>query len=350
MRALVTVTQITIPRAIILVVLLWPSQATAQSDSSHMYFSYQDRGLNNNNRYHEVYYFSGIFDISQFNTNLAELGLMFEEYIQDHYEPMGGPLDNLGATPSTPYSDYRLAVEKRNAEHQRLEFRSVKVVITEWTPRSKPERFVRCHCKPGTYQFADSAVFPINENISLSTIEHKFFEFLNETYRWQCDSTSGCSSNTYDELYSIKNNQIEYLTQSVFETTIVQTGWRPEGISETKPLSDFYIIVPEHDRAVRVCVRDHECEDGDRVRVTVNGRTVFNGEIVNDWECKGVPVNDGMNSIDLYAINGSGRKGNCSYRDVNSGQIRVEGKSFDTKDWKHRGGAGSSAHIVVTVR
>ena len=32
-------------------------------------------------------------------------------------------------------------------------------------------------------------------------------------------------------------------------------------------------------------MRDHECEDGDRIRVEVNGRSIFSGEIDNDWDC-----------------------------------------------------------------
>ena len=99
-----------------------------------------------------------------------------------------------------------------------------------------------------------------------------------------------------------------------------------------------------------MCVRDHECEDGDRVRVSVNGSRVFSGEIDNDWVCEDVRVRQGNNRVDLYAFNGSGRKGNCSYADVNTGEIRVEGVNKEVQSWRHRGGAGSSASIIVKVR
>ena len=35
--------------------------------------------------------------------------------------------------------------------------------------------------------------------------------------------------------------------------------------------------------SLEICVRDHECEDGDEIRVDVEGRTIFSGEIVNEW-------------------------------------------------------------------
>ena len=140
------------------------------------------------------------------------------------------------------------------------------------------------------------------------------------------------------------------------DTEVIETRWDPGGASAaddsaaTTPLRDFHVAVASGERTVRVCVRDHECEDGDRVRVAVNGSAVFNGEIVNAWACRSVPVREGRNSIELYAVNGSGRKGNCSYADSNTGQIRVEGLSVETQGWKHRGGAGSHASLMVTVR
>ena len=130
---------------------------------------------------------------------------------------------------------------------------------------------------------------------------------------------------------------------------IVRTNWAPDSFTN-KPLRDFNVTVSSSRQKVRVCVRDHECEDGDRVRVSVNGGSVFSGEIKNRWACDVVPVNKGKNRIKLYAVNGTGRKGNCNYADVNTGEIRVEGKNGETQSWQHRGGTGSSANIIVTVK
>lgn len=129
---------------------------------------------------------------------------------------------------------------------------------------------------------------------------------------------------------------------------VVHTNWAPETFSSV-PLRDFNIEVSSHNREIEVCVRDHECEDGDRVQVSVNGDRIFSGEIDNDWICEIVDVREGNNRVKLYAVNGTGRKGNCSYADANTGEIRVEGKNSETQSWQHRGGAGSSANIVVTV-
>ncbi len=129
---------------------------------------------------------------------------------------------------------------------------------------------------------------------------------------------------------------------------IVETRWAPDTFS-AQPLLDFHITLSSGQREVRVCVRDHECEDGDRVRVSVNGQRVHSGEIDNDWDCEDVPVHEGRNRVELFAVNGTGRKGNCSYADVNTGEIRVEGKNTETQSWRHRGGAGSSASIIVDI-
>ena len=129
---------------------------------------------------------------------------------------------------------------------------------------------------------------------------------------------------------------------------IVHTNWAPDSFS-SQPLQDFNVTVSSAHQEVRVCVRDHECEDGDRVRVSVNGGNVFSGEIDNDWACEVVPVREGKNRVELFASNGTGRKGNCSYADVNTGEIHVEGKNGETQSWRHRGGAGSSASIIVNV-
>ena len=130
---------------------------------------------------------------------------------------------------------------------------------------------------------------------------------------------------------------------------VVSTRWAPDTFSP-QPLRDFRITVSLSRREVRVCVRDHECEDGDKVRVSVNGGRVFSGEIDNDWDCDDVPVHRGRNRVELFAVNGSGRKGNCSYADENTGELRVEGKNVEMQSWRHRGGAGSSASIVVEVQ
>ncbi len=141
---------------------------------------------------------------------------------------------------------------------------------------------------------------------------------------------------------------------------VVQTQWEPAGSAGAasdaepftpQPLRDFRISVLSSPFDVQVCVRDHECEDGDRVRVSVNGIELMSEEIVNGWMCRNVALREGRHDIELFAINGTGYKGdNCSHADANTGEIRVTGEDSQTQSWRHRGGAGSSASIEVTVR
>lgn len=116
-------------------------------------------------------------------------------------------------------------------------------------------------------------------------------------------------------------------------------------------LDDFDVTIPGScAREVDVCVRDHQCEDGDEARVTVNGAVVFSGELFNAEHCVTVPVREGSNTIELYAINGTGFKGDyCSHIDANSGQIDVTGGNEQSQTWLHLGGAGSSAALNVTI-
>ena len=129
-------------------------------------------------------------------------------------------------------------------------------------------------------------------------------------------------------------------------TTSDQGSWSDQGIQ------DFTMKIRGRTASLKICVRDHECEDGDRIRVEVDGRSIFSGEIDNDWDCYTLNVWAGESyAVELTALNGTGYKGDCSYRDENTGEIRVTGENTETQGWRHRGGAGSKARIIVeTVR
>lgn len=135
----------------------------------------------------------------------------------------------------------------------------------------------------------------------------------------------------------------------------VMTRWKPGGSSgerfKKQPLQDFHISIDDDSAELEVCVRDYECEDGDEIRVSVDGDEVFEGEIDNGWDCSRLDVRAGRKyPIELYAINGTGFKGNCAHRDVNTGEIRVTGATSVTQSWRHRGGTGSRAKIIVDVK
>lgn len=148
---------------------------------------------------------------------------------------------------------------------------------------------------------------------------------------------ANCQSDGYERDSQIKNSPFK----------IVDTGWKPEPF-ERQALRDFNINLSGSDREIEVCVRDYECEDGDEIKVSVNGDTLFNGEIYNDWDCENKDVRKGRNSIRLLALNGTGGKGNCP-NNVNTGEIRIKGDNTQSQQWKHQGGKGSSADIIIDI-
>lgn len=217
---------------------------------------------------------------------------------------------------------------------------------------------------PGSAVASKEHIFCVSYDVQEETRYYSaiFLEDYSKQDRWKRDFVDYLSDQNADPdststyCYFEKNlpsAKLEYddhiRTYGTYgEKDVVHTNWAPENFSNI-PLQDFNIEVPSRRQEIEVCVRDHECEDGDRIRVSVNGGRIFSGEIDNDWDCDTVDVSEGDNLVELYAINGTGRKGNCSYADVNTGEIRVEGKNTETQSWRHRSGAGSSARIIVTI-
>ena len=115
-------------------------------------------------------------------------------------------------------------------------------------------------------------------------------------------------------------------------------------------LSDFPVQIEGESGTVDICVRDHECEDGDAVSVDVDGEEIFAGEIVNEPACRTLDVVAGRDYVvELTALNGTGFKGSCNFADANTGEIRVSALNAKTQVWRHREGAGSKARIAVTT-
>ncbi len=137
-------------------------------------------------------------------------------------------------------------------------------------------------------------------------------------------------------------------TNNCSASMAVRVSGMPSG---TIPIRDFRVTIPSAcSREVQVCVRDHQCEDGDIARVSVNGGVVFSGELFNEWACQIVPVQEGRNVVEFLAVNGTGFKGQCDHSDVNTGQIEVLSSSGGvTQTWSHAGGAGSAANMNVVI-
>ena len=165
---------------------------------------------------------------------------------------------------------------------------------------------------------------------------HKLTGIYSPTGIWSDGTTVWVVDGHYDKIYA-------YGGLAVISE---QGRWSDQAIQ------NFSMKIKGSTGSLKICVRDHECEDGDRIRVEVDGRRIFSGEIDNDWDCYTLNVWAGESyAVELTALNGTGYKGDCSYRDENTGEIRVTGENTETQVWRHRGGAGSKARIIVeTVR
>ena len=105
---------------------------------------------------------------------------------------------------------------------------------------------------------------------------------------------------------------------------------------------------------IEVSVRDHECEDGDRVSVrlerTDSWEGIFDGEIFNHWQTRYFSATVGYHyTILAFAVNGTGFKGNCSYADSNTGEMFVGYNDLgEYARWRAPGGDGSVG--VINIR
>jgi hypothetical protein len=111
------------------------------------------------------------------------------------------------------------------------------------------------------------------------------------------------------------------------------------------------------DPVLRIGVRDHQCEDGDILRVAINGVTVIERELVNREYTQDFRFRRGANTITVTAVNGSGNKGPCDYSNNNTGEISVaalnaQGQITTSRKqvWQLEAGAGSSSNIVVNLQ
>ena len=196
-----------------------------------------------------------------------------------------------------------------------------------------------------------SAVF-VGDSLKLGQYRFDFDEYLQSQNPDKSFYESLCfDERTREEAESELLRDVNDVEEAVLTnwTPVVESGLSDSDWFGAQPIRDFRILVPSTPYLVEVCVRDHECEDGDRVRVSVNGSELLNVEILNEWKCRFVPLREGQHDIELYAVNGTGYKGTCSHRDENTGELRVTGSDSRTQSWRHRGGAGSSANIVVKV-
>ena len=123
--------------------------------------------------------------------------------------------------------------------------------------------------------------------------------------------------------------------------------------SENQQLTDWgnftAKFTAQGQRYVNVCMRDNECEDGDILSITLNGKEIARSELFNAGRCFDVPVNSGISYLGVYAVNGTGHKGQCSFADRNTGEVTVTGAtgSGKTQLYSVRGGQGSYGSLTI---
>src|SRR5262245_36130869 len=117
------------------------------------------------------------------------------------------------------------------------------------------------------------------------------------------------------------------------------------GVCGNTSFQNFGVITASANRTIRTCVRDYECQDGDRVSVEFDDNRGVNQVIFSDQEltnaavCRDVSVpHSGMWAFKLLALNGTGFKGNCDFSDINTGELTISGTTANVR-WSVRGGA-----------
>ena len=167
------------------------------------------------------------------------------------------------------------------------------------------------------------------------------------------DGAEGSASVTVPPLVSIDGGFLGHLP--TIDPPANAPGWTSFGpINVTIPAASAV-----GDRGtITIKVRDHACEDGDRVAISVwNAHSrvwheIFRGEIFNEWQTRTYEVTAGYHYIvDVFALNGTGFKGNCSFADVNTGEVFISNvnDSGSGARWETTGGAGSRTAVNVHV-
>ena len=115
-------------------------------------------------------------------------------------------------------------------------------------------------------------------------------------------------------------------------------------------IGNITVTVPDEcPLEVDVCVRDHECEDGDIVRISINGDELYTKEIFNHWLCETAAVNVGANPIEAYSVNGTGRKGDCDFGNNNTGELEARASDVARTQWESAAGESSTAILYVNL-
>jgi hypothetical protein len=103
---------------------------------------------------------------------------------------------------------------------------------------------------------------------------------------------------------------------------------------------------------LQLCMRDYNANDGDILRVTVNGALVVERELVPDQFCLLTPFNPGMNTIAVTAINDGVAPPNTGELTISS--VDASGNAVPStsriQQYALNAGESSSSSIIVNAR
>lgn len=183
--------------------------------------------------------------------------------------------------------------------------------------------------------------------IAPAALQQEIDKYLFKTIRWD--------TSTPDKK-TIVNKQIEDNRSCSYSLSPYMTmSWQQfvEDASSNQQLADWgnfsAKLTGQGQRYVSVCMRDNECEDGDILALTLNGEEIARSELFNAARCFDVPVKPSVNFLGVYAVNGTGFKGQCSHTDRNTGEVTVYGAtgSGRTQTYSVRGGQGSYGSLTI---
>jgi len=120
----------------------------------------------------------------------------------------------------------------------------------------------------------------------------------------------------------------------------------------TKHLEDFLIRAddPVLGSEIFVDVWDHDCEDGDEIRVSLVGVGFEDFQLTKTKQTRRLGyVSPGRDAVvEITALNGTGYLGSCNHANVNTGAIVVRDNDNSVRrNWQMEAQAGTRSRIVI---
>lgn len=177
-------------------------------------------------------------------------------------------------------------------------------------------------------------------SITPTQLQNEIDNYLFKAVRWD----SG--TNIYKEIKSDRSCSYKINPSSIMSWSKFISSGSNQQLADWGSFSAKIDSSGKH--SVDVCLRDTQCEDGDILDITLNGSALIRMELFNTDSCVSIPVSSGTNYLGVYAVNGTGFKGNCNYSDNNTGEVTVKGiTSQKTQVYTVVGGQSSYGELKI---